>query len=165
MKCWQLTVAGRLKSFLRCSRAFRHWRGAAWLAEHGFRTAACYSLLRGRVTWRGPGIDKEILIMEALPGKSVLHHLADRDLGVGQEHALARALGRMLADLARAGAYNRDGKPSNLIVTRTDPPEIAVIDCVAIRAARGASMPLERSAARLLIEPRGVGCPVRRGAR
>ncbi len=105
--------------------------------------------------------------MEALPGKSVLHHLADRDLTVRQQHTLAAELGRIVARLRarsdwRGHAHNRDHKPSNLIVTSLDPPQVAIIDCVAIRRDWFDSDQPFRMLADLLIEPLGVGHPPRR---
>ncbi len=159
IKTWRLSAGAKLKSLLASSRAHRHWRGAAWLAAHGFRTATCYALLRN------PGT--EVLIMEALPGKSVLHHLADRDLTVRQQHALAAELGRVVARFRarsdwRGHAHNRDHKPSNLIATSLDPPQVAIIDCVAIRHDWFDSDQPFRMLADLLIEPLGVGHPPRR---
>ncbi len=164
VKRWRLSPGARVKSLFRASRAFRHWRGARWLARHGFRTAACYAIVRGM----RDADPVEMLAMESLPAKSVLHHLADDDLTVREEHALARALGRMLLRLNQEGRYNRDGKPSNLIVTRAgNDPEIAIIDCAAINRLPIWEDPCEpqMSRARLLIEPTGVGLKVRRSLR
>jgi hypothetical protein len=165
IKCRHIaTLADRLKASLRLSRFHRHWRGARWLAAHNFPTARPLALARAVFDGR----PCELLILEALPGKSVLQHLADNDLSVRQQHALAHALGRMLARLAAAGRYNRDGKPSNLIVTRcTDADaEVAIIDTVAIK---GTSLRLagNRTIVRMLealaIEPLGCRLPIRCG--
>jgi hypothetical protein len=161
VKRWVLDRRGVVKSHLGLSRGFRHWRGAAWLSRHGFRTATCHALLRG-VYAEGA---MECLVMEALPGRSVLQHLANGGLGVRAEHAVARELGRLVVRLTRLGRFNRDGKPSNLIVTRYDPTgaEVGVVDTVGIR--RNVWFDSEEpipSLARLLIEPIGVGaCPRR----
>lgn len=96
--------------------------------------------------------------MEALPGKSILQHLADRDLTTRQEHAVAAAIGSDIALLARHVLQNRDHKPSNLILTNPAKPAIAIIDCVAIR--RG--IRADRMLASLVIEPSGVGLRPRR---
>ncbi len=120
----------RIKCLFRQGRGDRHWRGAAWLERHGVRTAHPIVLARATIDGRVC----ELLVMEALAGKSVLQHLADGDLTVRQEHTVARELGRVIARLATHARCNRDHKPSNLIVTRvsyTD-AEVALVDTVAI---------------------------------
>lgn len=144
----------RLKAVWRASRGHRHWRGAAWLTAHGFRTAKTFAMLVKR---RGSELS-EWLVMEILPGKSVLQHLADADLTPGEQHSLATTLGRQVARLGLLGRFNRDHKPSNLIVTRVDThdAEVGIIDCVAIQRGRG-SQGRYRMLASLLIEPMGCG--------
>lgn len=161
VKCWSLGAGARVKSWLRASRGFRHWRGAAWLAEHGFGTAKCFALVRGRAD----GKSVECLVMEALQGKSVVQHLADQDLSVPQEHALARELGRMAARMNAAGGFNRDHKGSNLIVMRMRRDggyDIGVIDCLAIG---GRHPDCGRMLFNVLIEAIGVGVWPRRSIR
>ncbi|MFN0133501.1 MAG: hypothetical protein ACKVW3_13365 [Phycisphaerales bacterium] len=146
------TPIARLKSFLRLSRAWRHQRGADRLRRVGIPTAPCLAIVRAN--------GFEYLIMPALPGKTVLQHLADDDLSPRQQHSLARALGRQLARLTAAHLSNRDHKPSNLIVTswRDSEPELAVIDSVAIHRRRD----IHRMLFALLVEPVGTGlCPRR----
>jgi len=162
LKSWDLVTPGdRLKAAIRAGRADRHWRGAAWLLAHGLDTARPYAILADR----RPGARRRWLIMEALPGKTVLQHLADRDLTVKQEHALTRKVGELISRTYSAGRFNRDCKPSNLIATSVDPsnPRIAVIDCVAIRRIiLDDDSKLERMLASLYIEPLGCGCPPRK---
>jgi hypothetical protein len=161
-KCRPLRGASeRAKCALGLGRGDRHWRGAGWLLAHGFRTARPLVLARSQPD--GPPC--EVLVMEALGGKSVLAHLADRDLTARQEHAVARELGRMIVRLSRLHRYNRDCKPSNLIVSRVDgrSAEVAMIDTVAIRrAARRGAQGQAMMFAAMVIEPIGTGCSPRR---
>lgn len=165
LKSWEVrTAADRLKLAARMSRADRHWRGAQWLLGRGLDSAEPLALL----VERGAGIRRVWLAMEALEGKTVLRHLADGDLSVKQEHALARELARVVQEMIAGGRWNRDFKPSNLIVTDTGQrgggrARVATIDCVAIlhtRGKRGESA--LRMYTSLAIEPAGVGRPVRR---
>jgi hypothetical protein len=95
--------------------------------------------------------------MGAVEGRTLLRVMDRGGLAVRQEQALARAVGAQVA--AFGATYNRDHKPSNLIVTREDgPPTIAVIDCVAV--ADGADA--ERMFTSLVLEPLGCGCLPRR---
>jgi tRNA A-37 threonylcarbamoyl transferase component Bud32 len=152
IKSWRLGPTARLQSLFGATRAQRHWRGAALLRKAGIPTAWTWALLRGRLD----GAPTECLVMEAVPGKSVLHRLADNDLSIRQQHAVAAALGAQIASLAKNLLYNRDHKPSNLILTDPGPASVAisVIDCVDIR--RGQFWPDEMLAS-LLIETLGVG--------
>jgi hypothetical protein len=144
----------RLKALSRASRGDRHWRGARWLLDHGFDTAEPLLLASAVVD----GVPCELLLTAFIDARSVLEHLAARDLSVRQEHEAARAVARLVGGIDKAGRHNRDGKPSNLLLV----PDVsgfyrvATIDTVAIR--RGAGFkPLARSLANLLIEPMGTG--------
>lgn len=153
-------VADRVKAWAGRSRAQRQWLGAEWLDAHWFATARPLALLRGA--------GAECLVMEALNGRTVLEHLAAGDLPVREQHELAADLGAMVARMTALGRYNRDHKPSNLIVERLDNgrPRVAVIDCVAIlpvSRAGGAAGAADRMMASLVIEAIGCGCPPRRG--
>lgn len=159
VKRWDLLgVMARLKALLRWSRAHRHWNGAKRLTSWGVRTAAPLALL----TNREHGSSRTWLVLEALQGRTVLDHMAARDLGLRQEHAVADAVGGMVSRLRTAGGFNRDGKPSNLIVTLASDEDavVAVVDCVAIGRARGERR-LAQMLASLYIEPLGCGCPPR----
>jgi hypothetical protein len=160
LKVWPLpSVFDKAKVLFRASRAHRHWRGAGWLSRRGLSTAETLLLAaepEGARLW---------LVMAALPGMSVLEHLAAANLTVRQEHAVARALGEMIAFLQEGCRYNRDGKPSNLLVQfgADERISVAIIDCQAIRREPWlrADEPFG-SFARLLIEPLGTGVAVRR---
>ncbi len=152
----------RLKELFGLDRASSQWRGAQWLEAKGFPTARCLVLATSP---RANYPHHRYLVMEAIEGKSLLEHLAARDLSVRQELALARAVARQLVSLTLAGRYNRDHKPSNLIVQnpRSVDPTIAIIDTVAIRKLRPwRRADLYAMFASLVIEPLGCGCPPRR---
>lgn len=159
----------RAKSLLRASRGFRQWRGARRLQRAGIPVARPIALL----TQYGIGDaeaasapksllpshawPREWLLIEEAPGKTLLRHLADRDLSVRDEHALARAVGVQVGAMLRANVCNRDHKPSNLIVSMDDGvPIVTLIDTVGIRR-RGNPGEMARMLATLLIEPIGVG--------
>lgn len=162
VKRWELrTLAARLKSDLQLSRAWRHWKGAARLTRAGVRTATCFAIARSREG----GVAVEWLVMDRLPGKTLLQHMADRDLTVKQEHALARTLGASLSRLAQHQTHNRDGKPSNWIVTNPDRAEAAVVDTVGVSGTAFLPAGLRSwrvMLASLAIEPKGCRCPARR---
>ncbi len=152
-------VVGRVRAMLRLSRAHRHWRGAEVLAGLGVRTARPLVLAQ-----RG---GEQFLVLEALDGLTVLEHLARPGIARAEERALARAVGVVVSRLHLGNRFNRDHKPSNLIVTNVSSGasggaggiEVAVIDCVGIQSSRGMSpeQPLARMLASLLLEPLGCG--------
>jgi tRNA A-37 threonylcarbamoyl transferase component Bud32 len=161
VKSWQVRgPLSRLKALVRHSRADRHWRGAGWLTAQGIPTAPVLVLASAG--------NRQILVMEALPGKTVLQHLADRDLMPRQEHAVAAALGRQIAALMARGRSNHDPKPSNQIVTGVsgEIATVALIDCVAVRPIVwfDSEEPIPMLA-KLLIEAIGCGVPPRRALR
>ncbi len=162
VKMWEhRTLGARIKLLLRGSRAWRHWRGAAWLEASGFTTARTLALM----TEYGPGGPRQWLVMEFLAGETVLEAIAGGGLGVRREHGLAAALGGQVSDMVARGRFNRDHKPSNLIVTgwAGDEPTVGIIDCVAIRPCRRFDFgAMRRMLASLFIEPLGVGAAPRR---
>jgi len=165
VKCWSMRgLKRRVQQVISSTRGLRHWAGAVWLSGHGIATASPVALLRGHRA----GSPVECLVMEFLDGRSVLEHLGDGDLSPATEHALARCLGVQIHRIVSLGRFNRDHKPSNLIVTsaEADHPEVAIIDCGAIRR-RGANRKAarERMLAMLLIEAIGCRCPPRRTLR
>ena len=162
VKRWELrTLGARVKSTLKRSRAWRHWKGADRLTKAGVRTAACYAIARSTAN---DGTALEWLVMDRVPGKTLLRHMAEGDLTVRQEHGLARAAGALVRSLSSKGYHNRDGKPSNLIVSwpAADQPTITVIDCVAIRQQSSFGGEHLRALANLYIEPLGCKCAPRR---
>lgn len=137
------------------TRLMRQWRGAEVLARHGFTVA------RPLILWRArdeQGRIIESLAMERLPGRTILQHLADRDLPPDVEAAVARRLGEDIARLARLGLVNRDHKPSNLLLIPPKPqasslkPSIAILDTVGIRRSRSPRDALVRMLFALTVE-------------
>lgn len=160
LKRWDLgSLGARVRAVLRAAPADRHWRNAAWLAARGITTARPLALA---TEYRRPH-PRRWLAMEHVPGRTLLQEIAGGDLGVRDEHSIAWLLGQQLARFRALPAYNRDHKPSNLIVTGDEEgSQIAVIDCIAIRRGRGGP---DRMMASLLIEPAGCGLRVRRALR
>jgi hypothetical protein len=148
-----------LQAIFRTTPACRHWHGARWLLEHEIPTAEPLARLH---TVGAPHY--EALVMRRLPGRTLLEWMADRTVPVQRQHELARIVGRSAARLLHVG-YNRDHKPSNLIVIESagGPIDLAVVDCVAIRPG---PVELEQDAeselAMLVIEPLGCGVMPRR---
>jgi tRNA A-37 threonylcarbamoyl transferase component Bud32 len=147
----------RLKLWTGNTRGLRHWNGAQWLKAHGLATAKPYVL----ATQHERGTMQEWLVLEQLPGKTLLQHIADRDLSVRQEHDIARKLARQVQAMAKAGRFNRDHKPSNLILAPSV-YEPAIIDCVAIRTGAHHHWRMLHA---LAVEPLGLGILPRRALR
>lgn len=151
-----------LKRGCRASRGWRQWRGVPRLASAGVHSPAPVAL----AVEHTEGGTREWLVMDAAQGRSLLEHLADVHagrgvVGVHMQHELARAMAGLIRGLDRAGLFNRDHKPSNIIVTslgKGGPPTFAVIDTVAIRRGRRPDRMLHA----LFVEPLGVGVPPRR---
>lgn len=153
----------RLDTMLRRTQLERQIRGARTLQRIGVATAEPLLLLRG--AHRATGTARESLVTRALPGRTLLHLMDDvarrrtQAPSLAAQRAVAHTLGRQLQRFAAAGLFNRDHKPSNLIVMFDDsPPEIGVIDTVAIRRDRVRDGGL-RMLTSLMLEPLGCGCP------
>jgi hypothetical protein len=166
VKCRPLgTLGRRVKAALGLGHADRQWRGAALLGRAGVRTGAPLCAAWGLVD----GVACELLGLEHVPGTTVLEVLDAAARGVGpgvrEQHALAAAVAGTVVQMLGGGVCNKDHKPSNLIAVYGEWGEVAVIDCVGVRRARGAGVDGREAAemlAALLIEPAGCGCPVRR---
>jgi tRNA A-37 threonylcarbamoyl transferase component Bud32 len=156
VKRWELRGLARWKALVHAWRGDRHWRGAAWLMKHDIPTARPLVLAMDQ--------ESQYLVMEWIAGRSILECLDRRDLPARREHAMARSVGDLTMQLYRAGRFNRDHKPSNLIATGTSEREaIAIIDCVGLRRFwLDDDDKLERMLASLYVEPLGCGCPPRR---
>ncbi|GAB4549934.1 MAG: hypothetical protein Tsb0013_11460 [Phycisphaerales bacterium] len=153
-------LADRVRADAGLSRLMRQWRGAQLLEKSGVRTAAPLVMCRG---FGEDGAIVETLVIERIEGRSLLEHLRDRDLTDDEVRALTES---MAVDLEAmwVRAFNRDHKPSNLIVERTDTGvRAAVVDTVGVRRLRGlgagSNAKLARMLASLWIEAVGVGCP------
>lgn len=176
VKCRALASAwDRLKSSLGHGRADRHWKNAARLSMKGIGTADVLCQARALI-----GTNRcELLVMRHVNGRTLLECMRDSRAHttppeVRGDLAIADAVGAQLARFVDAGLWNRDHKPSNLIVqiggaegdAHRGGARVVVLDCVAIRSIglwrslRGAGV--ERMLASLVIEPTGCGCLARR---
>ncbi|MBK7406511.1 MAG: hypothetical protein IPJ41_18430 [Phycisphaerales bacterium] len=159
VKCLRVgSVRQRLGCLLHATPAWRHWRNARWLREHGFSTGEPLAVLHAEETDGGGAF--ECLVLQYLPGRSVLDLLASGDLGPRERRHLAGAVGRLAARMSREGRFNRDAKPSNLIVTSLHETgaHLAVIDCADLRPCRvGDHAVVARMLASAMLEPMGCG--------
>lgn len=113
-----------LRSFCHLGRLRRQWRGAARLSRRGYRVARGLALLRGRDG--GHGLD--VLVMESVPGPTLLELMARGGLSVRDEHMVARTLGALVSLLDGERLHSKDLKPSNIIVDPEDPSVLTLID-------------------------------------
>ncbi|MCA9296132.1 MAG: hypothetical protein KC983_06430 [Phycisphaerales bacterium] len=158
VKCERVRATDdRVKSQLGQTRLHRHWRGARWLTENGFDTPACLVLFTGK---RDAEL-VETLIMAWRDGASLLDHLRDDALPIRSQHKRATDLGALCRTMVDRGRFNRDNKPSNVLMSSEG--SFTILDCVAIRRCRaGHAGALARMLASLYIEPSGTGCAPRR---
>ncbi|MDX2148270.1 MAG: hypothetical protein SFZ23_12180 [Planctomycetota bacterium] len=182
LKCRPVRGLGqRLRVALRWSSLDREALGAEMLVAARIPTAQPLALVTGQsviaAASREDRVRSQCLISMALPGKSLLEHLRDRDLSLVDERHLCAEAGRLVAHFTALGLFNRDHKPSNLMVVpptgqgsgspsgsqpdRAPGLALAVIDPRGV--ARG-KRPRQMLAS-LMIEPLGVRCPPRRAVR
>lgn len=119
---------------LRCTPAWREWRGYSRLARAGIRTASPLGLIHG-----GNGLWRQGLIAGYVEGLALNHYLARDTLTHRQRAALARRVGQQVGQMTAAGIINRDHKAANLIVdplcAAGDGPPV-VIDPAGLRRRR-----------------------------
>lgn len=163
VKVRRLSLAGRVRSTLGTSRFDRHWRGAEMLARAGVATPPALLLGVGRESGRAV----QVLVLPFVAGRTLLEALAERP-APSEARALAERLAEQfhaLAGGAGGALFNRDHKPSNLLVAGSpDAPTLVLLDCVGLRRAgpRDRWRGVDRMLASLIIEPTGVGVMVRR---
>lgn len=155
-------LKGFIQPLMGTTRAHRQWSGTEWLRTVGLHAPRPLAIIRGtRDATRA-----ECLVMEHIPGHTLLWHIARGTIAEAPDgpgaRAIAYAVGRDIARLVKAGRFNRDHKPSNLVIeTITPAARIAIVDAVAIlpikETERGDAM--GRMLASLMIEPAGVGHP------
>lgn len=151
VKQWPYGSTGRrIQAMLHQTPGERHWRGADLLQQVGVATAEVLCIARDP--------SHEWLVMEAVDGPSVLECAADEDLAIRDAHAIARALGRLVASLTLGRIFNRDLKASNVLVLGVEDREavLVVIDCGGVRKQRRAQGRY-RMLASLVMEMVGVG--------
>jgi tRNA A-37 threonylcarbamoyl transferase component Bud32 len=154
----------RVQGMLGRSRSHRQWNGSEWLRSQGLQSPRCLLAAVGE----RDGQTVETLVLEYAPGHTLLWQIARGVIMEGPDspasRAIAYTLGRDLAIMIKAGRFNRDHKPSNIVVTTPGPPAAAlsIVDAVAIVPFKPArrSEAMARMIASLLIEPRGIGHPV-----
>ncbi len=167
------------------TRHLRQWRGAELLMKHGFAAARPMVVFRARGRFASveaesrvslsPALSQgergaearraglvEVLVLEWLPGKTLLQHMADRDLTLKQEHALADAVGVLAGTMLDSSLATRDFKPSNIVVLwHEGVPRMGLVDTADIGRVRGCAARLSMAFA-LAVEPRGLRCLPRR---
>ena len=147
-------VSRRLALLAGRSRLAREWRGREQLARAGVDGARFFAHVVGRDE-RGGLV--ECLVMERVPGRSLIRVIADGGIGVRHEHALARRVGELTGSIVRSGLRNGDHKASNIMVSGSG---IALVDVGEVKRTRtrdGAGM-----LGKLAIECTGVGVLPRR---
>lgn len=146
-KTMRVTGLGdRVKIAVGASRLHRQWRGSKRLGGI-VPTAPLIALVTGLRDHQPVAT----LLMVAVAGPTLLEEMAR-----SAADDLAEPAGRLLGTLARRRLFNRDPKPSNLIVT---PDGLVMIDTVAIRPTLRPVRSLARMLTALVLEPTGVGCP------
>jgi tRNA A-37 threonylcarbamoyl transferase component Bud32 len=154
IKCVSLRSArARVASALGLSRGFRQWRGARLLGAAQIPTAR---MLVHATEYARP-FPREWLVMEHIEGATAL-----AELGAGRcDATLCNALGAQVGEMTRdASIFNRDHKPSNLVVHRTPTGlvSIVLIDTVGVSRVRWSpNKAAARMLASLVIEPTGCG--------
>lgn len=151
-------VRDRIGSRIGQTRLWRQARGSERVRSCGVPTAVAYAIVRGI---NGSGHRVEALILERVEGTTLLRAAAERTLGQRETRVLLDRVGEGVGTLHSSGLYNRDHKPSNLIVSADEAgaPLPVLIDTADIRR-RGPADALERMLAKLLIEAMGTGVAV-----
>ncbi len=149
------SIKHRVQSMLGATRGARHWLGAKWLSEHDIPTARPIALFHAMENNKLI----EVLVLEYLAGRTLLKLMSDMEGARGGQVRVAQLVGGQIAELVRLGRYNRDHKPSNLIVLDegAESERIAVIDCVALRKVGDKVAQAGHMLASLYIEPTGCG--------
>lgn len=172
----------RLASWLGLSKLDRQWRGAQRLVRAGFATPEPLVQFLGRSVGHAGGdgpAGKRVgcLVLAYVEGRTLLEVMARP--GSQEPVPLARAVGTHVGLMLRAGLFNRDHKPSNLLVPtamseptsfRTNVRDadgrgaVVVLDPVGVRRVGRSTRALARARRRmlfaLLVEPLGVGIEV-----
>lgn len=142
-------VLDRLKQRLGATDLTRACLGAALLEAKGFGTPSVRVMGLSRLDsgWH------EVLVTECARGAPLLSRWVEAD--DTERHELARRAGQVLGELCAAGVFNRDCKPSNLLL---DGDELAFVDVGGVRATKGDTVrELARMISMLGFEPTGIG--------
>lgn len=157
-------IKGMIEGITRSGRSHRQWQGSDWLRSIGVSSPNCIAIARGT----RDGVAVETLVTEHVPGHTLLWQVArgliHEDPESPASRAVAYAVGRDIAQIIKSGRFNRDHKPSNLVVTHAAPPiaKITTVDAVAILPVKLKDRvnAMARMIASLLIEPIGIGHPM-----
>lgn len=149
----------RIRSWMGRSRSFRQWEGAQLLSRAGVPTAEPLLLASSSP----PAC--EWLVLRAIEGPTVLETLAQRP-SADRLDRLATALGTQIRSMTHPTdgsppIFNRDHKPSNLILDPTGDGTPTIVDTVGVRLLGRArpDIAAARMVASLIFEPTGVGHP------
>jgi tRNA A-37 threonylcarbamoyl transferase component Bud32 len=161
---WRTSALGSVVCVkVRPARGLRRARAGLGLTDLGRSVRGAHLLARAGVGCARVfahalvGAD-EVLVTEWLEGPTLLERLASGD-EVGRASMLDRA-GDLIGHQLRAGLFNRDHKPSNVIVTSAD-GSLGLVDVGGVRRTMrsGSGMVVcgARMCASVAIEPMGVG--------
>jgi serine/threonine protein kinase len=165
LKSWPLTLTHRLRAIAGLSRPHTQHQGSDRLRRAGFSTAPTLGILQTpRAPWSHAA--ELWLLIPFIQGTSLLSALRDpaHTLHTHQGLTLARTLGQHIAHLTAAGLFNRDHKPSNLILSDLPATPPTLIDTAGIRHCEPSNLDAKaRMLASLYIEPSGLqpSCPPR----
>lgn len=153
LKCRRHSISNRLRNLVGLTPHHREIRGSQLLASSRIPCITPLAL------YSGEGV--HCLALRHVPGRTLLECLADSSLSADSRRDIARAVGRQLVVMGRAGVMNRDHKPSNLIVDQSVPgdPLITVIDPAGIYQSPVPGWGMPQMLASLAIEPTGCGVP------
>lgn len=154
-------VKDRLRARFGRTRLSRQARGAARLESCGVHAIQPYAIVRGLT---GEGEPVEALVMPRAEGPTLLRAALDRTINPHTARELLDQIGADIAGMVRAGLYNRDHKPSNIILHTDERGAIqpVLIDTADIRRclAKGGTRMMARMLAKLRIETIGTSVPV-----
>jgi tRNA A-37 threonylcarbamoyl transferase component Bud32 len=144
----------RFGSRFRSTRLWRQATGIARVRRCRVPAATAYALVRGV---NADGQRVEALIMERVEGPTLLRAASERSLDSRATRLLLDRLGHDIGAMASAGVFNRDHKPSNIILSRSEDgsPLPVLIDTADIRR-RSRDQAMVRMLAKLLIETIGT---------
>lgn len=147
-------VSDAFARLARRTRLERQVRGAQLASYAGIITAEPRVLVRGR---DAQGRTVDTLVVDRLPGRTLLTEIAEGVMKGSRARSIARAVGSHVWSVWAAGLFNRDCKPSNLVVL----PEafgdaIGLIDTVGVRDRRRGDT-VEKMLANLAAELVGTG--------
>lgn len=145
------------------TRLLREWRGNRLAADAGIAVAPLLALWRSRDTG---GILTESLAMRRIEGQTLLEAMAAPSMNPAERLVLARAAGGLVARMLAAGLFNRDQKPSNIIISREEGghaasgPRLVLLDPVGVRRLSFTSVTVARRRMlfSLIVEP--TGCDI-----